>query len=282
MELPDLIATSEELRSRAAEWRRAGEDVALVPTMGALHAGHLSLVSEAENRADRVIVSVFVNPRQFAPLEDFARYPRDIETDCAKLAAHGLTDIVWAPAVDAFYPEDFATRIEMAGPAAGLESDFRPHFFSGVATVVAKLFIAAAPDFAMFGEKDYQQLLVVRRLTVDLGLPMEIVGCPIVREPDGLALSSRNAYLGASERAIAGQLNRTLRHVGELVRDDCPITEAEAAGRTVLLESGFGSVDYVAVRDAETLTPLKARTKNMRVLAAATIGGVRLIDNIAV
>lgn len=282
MELPDLIATSEELRSRVAEWRRAGQALALVPTMGALHAGHLSLVAEARNRADRVIVSLFVNPRQFAPHEDFARYPRDIEADRAKLAAQGLTDAVFAPVVGAFYPDDFVTRIEIAGPAAGLESDFRPHFFSGVATVVAKLLIAAQPDFAMFGEKDYQQLLVVRRLTVDLGLPVEIVGCPIVRESDGLALSSRNAYLGARERAIAGKLNRALRHVLELVRDDRPTTEAEAAGRNVLLESGFDSVDYVAVRDAETLATLKARTNSMRVLAAATIAGVRLIDNMAV
>ena len=282
MELPDLIATSEELRSRVAQWRQGRSRVALVPTMGALHAGHLSLVTEARSRADHVIVSIFVNPRQFAPHEDFARYPRDLESDRAKLAEQGMSDVVFAPTVDMFYPEGFATRIEIAGPAAGLESDFRPHFFSGVATVVAKLLIAALPDFAMFGEKDYQQLLVVRRLVRDLGLPVWIVGCPIVREPDGLALSSRNTYLDARERKIAASLNRILADIAAQIRNGTPIATAEKSGAEALLAAGFDGVDYVAVRDADTLAKPARPAARMRVLVAATLGATRLIDNLAI
>ena len=282
MELPDLIATSEELRSRVAQWRQGRSRVALVPTMGALHAGHLSLVTEARSRADHVIVSIFVNPRQFAPHEDFARYPREIEADRAKLAAQGLTEVVFAPAADVFYPADFVTRIELAGPARGLESAFRPHFFSGVATVVAKLLIAAAPDLAMFGEKDYQQLLVVRRLVRDLGLPIEIVGCPIVREPDGLALSSRNAYLDARERKIAASLNRILADIAAQIGNGTPIAAAEKSGAEALLAAGFDGVDYVAVRDADTLDHPARAAARMRVLVAATLGATRLIDNLAI
>src|SRR5438105_4337031 len=205
MKTPRVITTVMDLRARVAGWRREDARVGLVPTMGALHEGHLSLIGEAARRSDRVMVSIFVNPRQFAPNEDFQRYPRNLEDDRARIAAQGLADAIFVPERDEIYPEGFTTEIKVGGPALGLESDFRPHFFTGVATVVAKLLIAAAPDIAVFGEKDYQQLLVVRRLVRDLGLPVEIIGAPIVREPDGLAMSSRNAYLAARERMIAGE-----------------------------------------------------------------------------
>jgi len=280
MEKPGVVATIGELRTVVGAWRRQGARVGLVPTMGALHAGHLSLASLARNLADRVVVSIFVNPAQFAPHEDFERYPRDIEADRCTLAAGAAADLVFAPAADEIYPDGFATSIEIGGPAMGLESDFRPHFLSGVATVVAKLLIAAAPDVAVFGEKDYQQLLVVRRLAQDLGLPIEIAGAAIVREPDGLAMSSRNAYLGADERRIAGQIHRMLGDVATHVREGSSIAQAESLGKDTLLAAGFDSVDYVAVRDAATLARPERPGANMRVLAAAAIGGTRLIDNI--
>jgi len=250
--------------------------------MGALHAGHLSLVALARNRVDRVVVSIFVNPFQFAPHEDFERYPRNIEEDYTRLASAGGTDIVFAPPLGELYPHGFATRIEVAGPARGLEAEFRPHFFSGVATIVAKLLIAATPDIAVFGEKDYQQLLVVRRLALDLGLATEILSAPIVRESDGLALSSRNAYFGTNERRIAGQLNRVLGQVATEIQSGVSIAEGERSGQAALLEAGFDTVDYVAIRDAATLSQLDGPIGNMRVLAAATIGGTRLIDNMPV
>jgi pantoate--beta-alanine ligase len=281
MKTPEIINTVSALRKRVDSWRRSGQRVALVPTMGALHAGHLSLAALARNSADHVIVSIFVNPAQFAPHEDFTRYPRDVAGDCAKLAADGTTDAVFAPSVDALYPDGFATRIEMGGPALGLESDFRPHFFSGVATVVAKLLIATWPDVAVFGEKDYQQLLVVRCLVRDLHLPIEILGAAITRESDGLAMSSRNAYLSADERKIAGRLNRILADVAEQAGMGQPILAVERRGTEALLQAGFNSVDYVAVRDAATLAKLERPLSGMRVLAAATIGSTRLIDNMA-
>jgi pantoate--beta-alanine ligase len=259
-----IVRTVAELRAEVAAWRKAGARVGLVPTMGALHAGHLALVENARKRAGRVVVSIFVNPAQFAPHEDFDRYPRTLDSDCAKL--EGRADLVFAPSVAEMYPSGFATRIEVGGPALGLESDFRPHFFSGVATVVAKLLIAALPDAAVFGEKDYQQLLVIRRLTADLALPIEIVGAPIVREADGLAMSSRNAYLGERERAVAGKMNVILKAA----------TSEEQATRA-LLEAGFDSADYVAIRDAATLG--QAGDGPRRILAAAKIGKTRLIDN---
>src|SRR5947207_4955006 len=204
--------------------------------MGALHEGHLSLVRQTRVRCGVVVVSIFVNPAQFGPNEDFARYPRTFDSDCAKLV--GLADLVFAPSVAEMYPEGFATRIEVGGPALGLESDFRPHFFSGVATVVAKLLIACMPDAATFGEKDYQQLLVIRRLVTDLGLPTEIVASESVREPDGLAMSSRNAYLSPAERKIASQLNVVLRDVAGRVQQGESITAAETSGRETLLRHG--------------------------------------------
>jgi pantoate--beta-alanine ligase len=279
-EMPETVTTIAALRARIAELRAASKRIGLVPTMGALHEGHLSLVRASRERCSATVVSIFVNPAQFAPHEDFARYPRTLEEDCARLA--GLADLVFAPAVSEMYPEGFATRIEISGPALGLESDFRPHFFSGVATVVAKLLVAIMPDEATFGEKDYQQLLVIRRLVADLGLPIEIVAGETVREPDGLALSSRNAYLSASEREIASQLNVVLRDVARKVQQGEPIASAESSGRDALLRAGFSSVDYVAVRDAETLAPVETLTRPTRVLAAAKIGGTRLIDNLPV
>jgi pantoate--beta-alanine ligase len=276
---PDIVSTIAELRARLAS-REAGARIGLVPTMGALHAGHLSLVRETRARCGVTVVSIFVNPAQFGPNEDFARYPRNLKDDCAKLA--GLADLVFAPSVAELYPDGFATSIEVGGPALGLESDFRPHFFSGVATVVAKLLIAVMPDEAMFGEKDYQQLLVIRRLVADLGLPIEIVAGQTMREPDGLALSSRNAYLSPEERKIAGQLNVVLREVAKKVRQAEPVTSAETWGCAALLHAGFASVDYVAVRNAETLMAIESVARPARVLAAAKIGTTRLIDNLAV
>ena len=282
MKSPLVIPSVADLRTQISGWRREGTRVALVPTMGALHAGHLSLIEEASRRSERVVVSVFVNPRQFGPTEDFQRYPRNLEADRAKIAAQGLTDLIFVPDPNQIYPEGFATEITVGGPALGLESEFRPHFFAGVATVVAKLLIAVAPDAAVLGEKDYQQLLVIRRLAQDLALPVEIVGAPIVREPDGLAMSSRNAYLGPREREIARRLNRVLEDVAERVCNGAPIRDAEAKGRNALLAAGFDSVDYVAVRDAHTLEKIDERPEEMRVLAAATIAGTRLIDNVRV
>ncbi len=282
MRTPILNADIAALRAEIAQWRRGGARVGLVPTMGALHDGHLSLVRETQKRCDRVVVSIFVNPTQFAPHEDFDRYPRTLEADMAKLAGTGAVDVVFAPSVSEMYPQGFATRLEVGGPSAGLETDFRPHFFGGVATVVAKLLIAALPDFAIFGEKDYQQLLVIRRLTVDLGLPIEIAGAPILREPDGLAMSSRNAYLNPAERAVAGKLNLVLKDVIARVRAGEAIARAEEFGSSALRDVGFDSVDYVAIRDAATLAHITSLASPARVLAAARIGATRLIDNMAV
>ena len=246
--------------------------------MGALHEGHLSLVRETRKRCGRTIVSIFVNPAQFAPHEDFDRYPRDRDADLAKLG--DLADLVFAPSVGEIYPDGFSTRIEVGGPSVGLETDFRPHFFSGVATVVAKLLLAAAPDYAIFGEKDYQQLLVIRRLAADLALPVEIAGGAILREADGLAMSSRNAYLSADERKIAGRLNLVLRDTATRLQHGDPPNIAEEYARSALLEAGFNAVDYAAVRDAETLSPVSNLSRPARILAAVKIGATRLIDNV--
>lgn len=278
----ETASNTVELRLRVRLWRAKGARVALVPTMGALHPGHMALVRAAKARADKVVVSIFVNPAQFAPHEDFAHYPRDLTSDRARLEAEGGVDLIYAPETRIMYPEGHATRISVEGPSAGLETDFRPHFFGGVATVVAKLFLQCAPDFALFGEKDYQQLLVVKRLARDLDLGLEVIGVPTVREDDGLALSSRNAYLTPEQRKIAGQLNRVLRQAGERAKAGVSIPQAEAEGAAALLEAGFARVDYVAIRDAETLAPLRDLSRPARVLAAARVGATRLIDNMAV
>lgn len=276
----EVVRAIADLRARIAGWRAAGERVALVPTMGALHAGHLDLVRAGKAKAGRVVVSIFVNPKQFAPHEDFGRYPRDIEGDLAKLKDVGA-DLVWAPEASEIYPEEFATRIEVSGAAQGLETDFRPHFFGGVATVCCKLFSAATPDFATFGEKDYQQLCVVRQMVRDLNLPLSILSVATAREADGLALSSRNQYLSAEERAIAPVLHQTILEIAKTVADPKAVATLEKVAAEKILESGFAKVDYVAVRDAETLSAWKPERQG-RVLVAAWLGKTRLIDNIAV
>ncbi len=263
-------------------WRTARQRIALVPTMGALHAGHLALVRAARRRAQRVVVSIFVNPAQFAPHEDFASYPRNFDADVATLGKMAV-DLVWAPPVAAMYPPGFATRVVPGGPAtAGLEDKFRPHFFSGVATVVGKLLIQCAPDFAMFGEKDYQQLKVVARMAKDLDLPAKIVAVATVREKDGLALSSRNSYLSASERAAAPILHRVLKDcAGKIGRGELPARVLDEGGAAIE-RAGF-VLDYLEARHAETLQPIDASADGpIRLLVAARIGKTRLIDNLAV
>jgi len=277
-----VVRRVKDLRKIIARWRAKGDTVGLVPTMGALHAGHLKLVAEARKKAKRVVISIFVNPRQFAPSEDFARYPRDEAADLAKLAklAKAGGDLVWSPDASEMYPEGFATRIEAEGAAEGLETDFRPHFFGGVATVCCKLFLQVAPDVALFGEKDYQQLCVIRQMVRDLDLPLAIKGVATVREKDGLALSSRNAYLSADERRVAPMLYATLTRLAEAIRDGGSIALLRADASVALLAAGFTKVDYIEVRDAGTLGPYdRAAGREGRILAAAWLGKTRLIDN---
>jgi pantoate--beta-alanine ligase len=283
--LPISVApTVSELRRIAASWRKEKNSIALVPTMGALHEGHLSLVRLARQRAGRVVVSIFVNPTQFAPNEDFSKYPRTFEEDCAKLA--GLADLVFAPTTEEMYPPGAATTVVPDGPAAvGLEDRFRPTHFQGVATVVAKLLIQVMPDTAVFGEKDYQQLKVVTRMATDLCLPVEIVPAPTLREPDGLAMSSRNRYLSSEERRIAptlfGILTRAAADICAGRGRDFNRVLDEA--RSALTDVGF-IIDYVEARDAETLAQVEGGfgAAPLRLLAAARLGTTRLIDNVAV
>jgi pantoate--beta-alanine ligase len=275
------VSTLSRLRRAIANFREAGETVALVPTMGALHEGHLSLVRLAQRRADRVVVSIFVNPTQFAPHEDLATYPRTLAADLAALSRL-RADLVWAPAAGLMYPPDFATRIAPEGPAlAGLEDRFRPHFFGGVATVVAKLLLQCLPDIAVFGEKDYQQLMVVTQMVRDLAIPVKIIGGRTVREKDGLAMSSRNAYLSAEQRAAAPVLYRVLRHCADAIGNGRPIEATLASGRAEIERSGF-VLDYLEARHARTLKPAGARERPRRLLVAARIGSTRLIDNIGI
>ena len=279
---PQVAKTVTALRRQVARWRDEGETIALVPTMGALHEGHLSLVRLARGRADRVVVSIFVNPAQFSPSEDFSAYPRTFATDVAMLAEE-KTDLVWAPAnVGVMYPEGFATRIVPEGPAiAGLEDAFRPDFFKGVATVVAKLFLQVAPDIAVFGEKDYQQLRVVTRMARDLDLPLKVIGAPTVREPDGLAMSSRNVYLTADERAVAPMLHRVLRLCAKKISEGRPVKTILTEGREAIERGGF-ALDYLEASHAETLLPVKSiKNGPLRLLVAAKLGKTRLIDNVA-
>lgn len=278
---PAVVHQVNTLRAEVAGWRGAGNRIALVPTMGALHAGHIALVAAARASADRIVVSVFVNPAQFAPNEDFARYPRTLEADLDRLAGTGA-DLVYAPSPEEMYPPGFATHISVGGPAAGLESGSRPHFFGGVATVVAKLFLRVAPDIALFGEKDFQQLRVVQRMVRDLDLAIEVIGVPTVREPDGLALSSRNAYLSPQERAAAPALHRVLRDTAAMLVAGAPLPQALDEARAALAASGF-VVDYIEARHGETLAALGPHEHApIRLLAAARLGTTRLIDNIAV
>ena len=276
-----VVRSLAPLRAQVKAWRSAGESIALVPTMGALHRGHLELVRLAKARCRRAVVSIYVNPTQFAPHEDFERYPRDEAGDLAKLATVGC-DLVWAPDGSLMYPAGFATSIVPSGSAEGLEGEFRPHFFAGVATVCCKLFTQVAPDVAVFGEKDYQQLIVVRQMVRDLDLPLDIVGAPTVREPDGLALSSRNAYLSREQRQAAPLLHRVVAKVAETAAEGGIIAGAIAEGRADLEAAGF-KLDYLEVRDAETLMSVAPGAQHpLRVLAAAWLGKTRLIDNVGV
>ncbi len=279
--LPPVARSVAELRRIVAEWRAAGHKVALVPTMGALHDGHLALVREAQRHADKVVVSIFVNPIQFGPNEDFDAYPRTLDADRAALATVGAA-LVYAPTVGEMYPEGFATTISVTGVSEGLCGATRPGHFSGVATVVTKLLLQAQPDAACFGEKDYQQLQVIRRFVRDLDIPVEIVGVPTVREADGLARSSRNAYLSVEERAAAPALHRTLSDTAAAIRAGAAVDAALEAGRRAILAAGFVSVDYLELRAAEGLAPLAALDRPARLLVAARIGKTRLIDNIPV
>ncbi len=280
---PDVAKTVASLRRKLARWRDAGETIALVPTMGALHAGHLSLVRLARRRAAHVVVSIFVNPAQFAPAEDFSTYPRTFETDLAALAGE-KADLVWAPEnVAVMYPDGFSTRIVPAGPAkAGLEDAFRPDFFAGVATVVGKLFIQVAPDVAVFGEKDYQQLKVVTRMARDLDLGVKVIGAPTVREADGLAMSSRNVYLTPDERAVAPVLHRVLTLCAKKIATGHSVATILAEGREVIERAGF-TLDYLEARNAETLGPIASgKDGPVRLIVAGKIGKTRLIDNVGV
>jgi pantoate--beta-alanine ligase len=263
------VRTVGDLRDRVAAWRKAGETVALVPTMGALHEGHLSLVALAKNKADRAVVSIFVNPIQFGPREDFSRYPRDEQGDLAKLGKAGA-DLVFAPDTAEMYPQGFSTQIKVGDLTEDLCGAARPNHFDGVATVVAKLLLQCAPDLAVFGEKDYQQLLVIKRLVHDLNIPVEIIGGPIVR----------NVYLSPSERKTAPLLYQTIAKVAADLAKGRGCDDAVVAARFKLDAAGF-RVDYVAVRDPDTLKPLSGPVKRARVLAAAYLGKTRLIDNVA-
>jgi len=276
------VRTLPALRRAIADLRARSKTIALVPTMGALHQGHLSLVRLAQRRADRVIVSIFVNPAQFAPHEDLATYPRTFAADLVALRRIN-TDLVWAPTVETMYPTGFATQIVPEGPAkAGLEDKFRPHFFAGVATVVSKLLIQCEPDFALFGEKDFQQLKVVTQVAKDLGLKTRIVGGKTVREPDGLALSSRNAYLSPGERKVAPVLYRVLKECAGAIAGGKPIAAVLERGRETIGEAGF-VLDYLEARNAETLAQCGSnKDEPIRLLVAARIGKTRLIDNVAV
>ncbi len=276
---PIIVRKLAELRRLTASWRAAGETSSIIPTMGALHDGHLALVKLGQAKARRTITSIFVNPAQFAPHEDFSRYPRDEAGDVAKLATVGC-DAVWAPGVEEMYRPGAATRIVPKGAALGLETDFRPHFFEGVATVCCKLFTQSEANFAIFGEKDYQQLCVVRQMVRDLDLPIEIVGLPTVREADGLAMSSRNRYLSPEDRATAPIIHRLIVQIAKQVKAGTAIDKATGDASAALEKAGF-KVDYVTVRDAETLGEWEPKSQRPpRVLIAAWLGKTRLIDNL--
>ena len=273
-----IVRNSEELaRARS----RIGGRLAFVPTMGALHAGHMALVEEAKRGADTVAASIFVNPAQFGANEDFNRYPRREGEDARMLEAAGC-DLLWMPSLGDMYPEGYSTRIHVGGVSKRWEGEARPGHFDGVATVVAKLLLSVRPDVALFGEKDFQQLAVIRRLVADLDIPVEIVAVPTVREEDGLALSSRNAYLSEDQRAAAVALPRALEYARGAILDGTPVPMALDIARKSLVGAGFSRIDYFALVDAGTLEPLEAPAGAMRLIAAAVMGSTRLIDNLAV
>ncbi len=270
------------LRSTVQGWRLRGQSIALVPTMGSLHEGHLALVQLARKIASRVVVSIFVNPTQFGPNEDFGAYPRDEAGDWEKLAG-ARADLLYAPPLSEIYPDDFATRVEVAEVSQGLCGASRPHHFAGVTTVVTKLFLQCLPDFAVFGEKDYQQLLVIRQLVKDLNFPISIIGAPISRDKDGLALSSRNAYLSEQHRLmVAPQLNLTLKDMAAELANGRDLASTIASGRERLEQAGF-KLDYLEVRRADNLVPFDDEINApARILAAVYLGKTRLIDNMPV
>jgi pantoate--beta-alanine ligase len=273
------VRTVKDLRAQVAKWRQAGEPIALVPTMGALHAGHLSLIAVAKDHAKHVVASIFVNPAQFGPKEDFKRYPRDEAGDVEKLAEAGV-ELVFIPDTTEIYPAGFATKVSLPSLTEDLCGAARPNHFDGVATVVTKLLLQCAPDVAVFGEKDYQQLLVIKQLVRDLNIPVQIVAGPIVREPDGLALSSRNGYLSPAERKTAPILYQVLSEAGAALANGVGCDAASSAGRFKLEGKGF-RVDYVAIRDPETLAPLSGPIRRpARVMGAVHLGTTRLIDNV--
>jgi len=278
----NVVRTVTALRRVLEPYRKPREHIALVPTMGALHRGHMALVQEARRRAKHVVVSIFVNPTQFAPHEDFASYPRSFAADI-KVLREAEVDLVWAPSVEAMYPDGFVTRLAPEGPAkASLEDEFRPHFFGAVATVVAKLFTQVSPDLAFFGQKDYQQLRVVTQMAKDLDLPVKVIGVPTVREPDGLALSSRNAYLSTAERTVAPMLYRVLRGCAARIKSGEKVDHVLKVGRIEIDVAGF-ALDYLEARHALTLAPLASpKDRPIRLLVAARLGKTRLIDNVAV
>lgn len=276
-----VFRTIAELRQAVREQRRTGKTIGLVPTMGALHEGHLSLVREGLKRVDLVIGTIFVNPTQFAPHEDFAAYPRMQEEDIRKFESAGAYG-AFCPDAKEMYPQGFSSSVQVKGVSEPLEGESRPHFFGGVATVVTKLLMQAQPDVALFGEKDYQQLQVIKRMVMDLDMPVEIIGVETVRDENGLALSSRNAYLSAEQRVIANALNRILFAVAEASAKGGDIATIRQDGLRRMEEAGFDSVDYLEVRNANTLAPVQDSGEPMRVLAAVRLGGTRLIDNVPV
>lgn len=282
--IPTLVTTVAELRQLVRDWRQAGDRIALVPTMGALHAGHLSLVELARRHCERVVTSIFVNPTQFGPQEDFSRYPRPLENDMAALGKVHC-DLVFNPGLEQMYPdgpEGGLCSVQVRGLSDDLEGRFRPGHFDGVATVVTKLLLQCLPDVAMFGEKDYQQLLVVRRMVRDLMIPTEILAGPTIRDENGLALSSRNQYLDAEQYQIAIQLNKILRALAERLQTGASIDAALAEAEHALLAAGFETVDYLSLCDAETLQLMNLLDRPARLLVTARLNGVRLLDNLAV
>lgn len=276
-----ILSTQHDLKNYIADKIAAGKTIGFVPTMGALHEGHLTLTRQALAECDECIVSIFVNPKQFAPHEDFDKYPRTLDKDSALLETIGVQSI-FAPSVDVMYPPDFQSSVTIGNISKPLEGEFRPHFFTGVATVVTRLLLLVGAHKAYFGEKDYQQLQVIKALQRDLAIPTDIIGVPTVREASGLALSSRNAYLSPTQKNQALTIIQTLRNMADDLKSGQPIAQIEATATEKILSAGFDKVDYMTIRDADTLLPPTAATKSHRLLAAAWLGHTRLIDNIGV
>ena len=276
-----IIKTISELRAAVKSHRANGKTIGFVPTMGALHAGHLSLIDIAQKKADIVVCSIFVNKAQFAPNEDFDKYPRQDEEDLAKLKGMKI-DIAYLPSQEQIYPEGSSLSVSVGDIGKQLEGEARPHFFDGVALIVTKLFMQVSPDITVFGEKDYQQLVIVKKIARELDVPVEIIGAPVCREEDGLAMSSRNIYLSAEQRSIAPNLFKILCSVKEKINNSQDILDSINWGKEKILASGFESVDYLELRDAETLDVASDASKPSRLLVVARLGGIRLLDNIAI